>query len=282
MSGSTAIGMVSKSLRNLLIGEMSFKSDISVTILSPNETGGVPRINLFLYKIKENSALKNLDWQVKHGEPDRIVAPHLSLNLFYLMTSYAANDDQTGNSTAQEILGDAMRALHENAIIPQKYLVDGVDGLKGSREQIKVVMNTLDIEELSKVWGTFSQPFRLSVLYEVSVVQLDMLPKNERGIEPRVKKIGKPSINAPYIPPVIESIEPARGPVSTAITFYGTNLVGWKAYVTVMGRKIVDGTNLNEDFFQITIPADLPPGFHEIRVDISHLFRRTFNFEVTK
>lgn len=86
MSASTAIGMVSESLRNLLVGEMTLSPPVNVTILAPDESGGDRRINLFLYKVQENPSLKNLDWQVKRGEPTRLVPPPLSLNLFYLMT----------------------------------------------------------------------------------------------------------------------------------------------------------------------------------------------------
>ena len=278
MSISTAVGLVSESLRNLLLSEMSLSPAVPVTILAPDEGGGDKRINLFLYKVQENTILKNMDWQVKPGEPDRLVPPPLSLNLFYLMTAYASNDPQTGNSTAHAILGDAMRVFYENAIVPQDHLLEG---LKDSRERVKIMMNTLDLEELSRVWSTFTQPFRLSVLYEVSVVQLDMLSHNERVMAKRVRQIGKPQIAAPFNPPVVEAIEPASGAAGTDIAFQGKNLAGWKAYVTVMGRSLADGQVLTQDQFQVTIPGDLAKGFYEIRVDISHLFRRTFFYEVT-
>jgi hypothetical protein len=278
MSRATAIGMVSESLRNLLAGEMTLTPPVNVTVLAPDEAGGGRRrINLFLYKVQENPALKNLDWQVKRGEPTQLVPPPLSLNLFYLLTSYAPNDPQTGNSTAHEALGEAMRVLCENPIVPQDYLVDG---LKDAREQIKITLNTLDMEELSQVWNTFTQPFRLSALYEISVVQLDMLPESERAMAKRVQKIGRPDVHAPFNPPVVESIEPMSGAVGTEITVRGENLSGWKAYVTVMRRLIIDGMDLMEDSFDVALPVDLPPGFHEIRVDVSHLYRRTFFFEV--
>jgi hypothetical protein len=284
MSVSTAIGMVSESLRSLLIGEMNLSPAVNVTILAPDETQGNRRVNLFLYKVQENPSLKNVDWQVKRGEPSQLVPPPLSLNLFYLITPYANNDPQTGNSTVHEILGEAMRVLYENPIVPQDYLDPG---LQDAREQIKIMQNTLNLEELSQVWSTFTQPFRLSVLYEISVVQLDMLSESERAMASRVRQIGVPDVRAPFKPPVVEDIEPISGPVGTVITFGGENLSGWQAYVTMMRRLILDGEELAEDSFSITIPTELspgqpmPPGFHEIIIDISHLFRRTFFFEVT-
>lgn len=278
MSNSTAVGMVSESLRNLLLGEMSLNPAVPVTVLAPDEAGGDRRINLFLYKVQENASLKNMDWQVRPGEPDRLVPSPLSLNLFYLMTAYAANDPQTGNSTAHAILGDAMRVFYENAALPQEYLIEE---LRDSREGVKIMMNTLDLEELSRVWSTFTQPFRLSVLYEVSVVQLDMLSRRERAMAKRVRQIGKPRVEAPYTPPVVETVTPAGGPAGSSVTFLGKGLAGWKAYVSVLGRTVADGEELTRNDFQVTIPPDLASGFHELRVDISHLFRRTFIFEVT-
>lgn len=278
MSASTAIGMVSESLRNLLVGEMVLHPQVDVTILAPDETTGGRRINLFLYKVQENPTLKNNDWQVRSGEPAQLVPPPLSLNLFYLMTPYAQNDPQNGNSTAHEILGDAMRVYYENPIVPEAYLAPG---LLDAREQIKIMLNSLNLEELSHVWNTFTEPFRLSIPYEISVVQLDMLPDHERAMARRVRQVGVPDVRAPFRPPTVETITPINGPAGAAITFQGENLHGWRAYVSVMGRRMADALALSDDSFTATLPADLPPGFHELRVDISHLFRRTFFFEIT-
>jgi hypothetical protein len=278
MSSSTAIGMVSESLRNLLVGEMTLSPAVNVTLLAPDETGGERRINLFLYKVQENPFLRNLDWQVKPGSPDRLVPPPLSLNLSYLMTAYAKNDSQTGNTAAHEILGEAMRVLYENPIIPKDYLVTG---LKNTREQIKIVQNTLNPEELSQIWNTFTQPFRLSVLYQVSVVQLDMLSESEQVMAKRVRTIGVPDIRAPFHPPIVNRIDPLSGGVGTVITFQGEYLTGWQAYTTMTGAQVLNGQALTGDSFTMVVPADKPQGFHEIKVDISHLFRRTFFFEVT-
>lgn len=278
MSEATAIGMVSESLRNLLDGEITLIPKPNITVLAPDESGTEPRINLFLYKIQENPVLKNMDWQVKPGSPGQLVPPPLSLNLFYLMTAYKQNDPQTGNALAHEILGDAMRVFYENPIVPSPYLPDG---LARGREQVKIMLNTLDMEELSKVWATFTKAFRLSVLYEVSVVQLDMLPASERAMAKRVRSIGVPGVECPYAPPVLKSIRPISGTAGSTVRVRGDNLAGRKAYVHVGGKKILDAFDIPTDNrFRFNLPGDLLPGFHEIRVDISHLCRQTFLFEV--
>ncbi len=285
MSSPTAIGDVSASLRNLLLAEMSLGSDVKVTILSPNETGDPRRVNLFLYQVQESPTLKNLDWQAKHGEQGQLVPPPLSLHLFYLMTPYALNDQQTGNATQHVILGDAMRVFHEHPVVPSAHLEPG---LEDAREEIRIMLRALDLDELSRVWATFTEPFRLSVLYEISVVQLDMLPASERTMAKRVEEIGVPAVQAPYQPPAVTGFDPASGPASSAVTVRGTNLEGWQPYVTISGLQILPRAEDEEDerkirgrSFQFTVPADLDPGFHEVRVDISHLHRTTFFFEVT-
>ena len=191
MSASTAIGMVSESLRNLLVTKMTLTPTVAVTVLAPDETGGDRRVNLFLYRILENSTLKNLDWQVKPGDITRITPPPLSLNLYYLLTAYAQNDALTGNVTAHELLGEAMRVFHDHAVVPRDTLVQG---LRGANEQIKIVLNPLEPDELGRLWSTFSQPFRLSVRYEVSVVQLES--RHERPLSPRVQRTGVPKVSA--------------------------------------------------------------------------------------
>jgi hypothetical protein len=276
MSASTAIGMVSESLRSLLVNEMQLTPPVPVTLLAPDETGGDRRINLFLYRVLENPTLKNLDWQVKRGNSSLIVPPPLSLNLYYVMTPYAQNDPLTGNARAHEILGEAMRVFHEHAVVPQSVLVPG---LHTATEQIKIMLNPLDPDELGRVWSTFSQPFRLSVMYEVSVVQLELL--SERPMGKRVQRTGVPDIRAPFRPPVLEQLTPLSGPVGTQITVSGQHLAGWRASVTINGQKILDGVTGSEDMLTATIPAGLAPGFHEIQVDIAHLHRRVFFFEVS-
>jgi len=279
MSASTAIGMVGESLRNMLDDEMLIVPNVNITILAPDEAGGDnPRVNLFLYKLEQNIFLKNMDWQVSRSDSSQLVPPPLSLNLHYLMTAYAQNDFQSGNTTAHEILGEAMRVFHELPTIPDLYLVAG---LSDAREQLQIAQKQIDLDELSKVWATFSEPYRLSVLYEVSVVQLDQSAASSREMARRVTEVGIPQISQPFEPLSIDELTPTSGPPGTIIRFNGNNLTGWLAYVRIFKRLVLDSEEIVDNSFEITIPMDLPLGFHEIRIDISRLYRTTFYFEVT-
>jgi len=278
MSASTAIGMVSASLRNLLRGEMQLSPAVEVTILAPDEHGGDRRINLFLYKLAENPFLKNQDWTVKPGIPNQLVPAPLSLRLFYLMTPYAPNDPQTGNTAAQQILGDAMRVFYENPVVPPDYLDAG---LKDAREQLQIATNALDPEELSRIWSTFSQPYRLSVLYEISTVQLDMGPQKQQPLPTRVRRLGVPDVRQPLSPPAVLDMSPGSGAAGSSVTFTGQNLSGWRASVRFGDEPALHDQALTGDTFAASVPAGLLPGFYDVGVDISDLFRRSFLFEVT-
>jgi hypothetical protein len=170
------IGLVSESLKSLLEAEMS--PTAKVTLLSPVDTSSQQkRINLFLYRVAPNPHLNNRGFQPKAGAPDRIVAPPLSLNLFYLMTPYAQLDSETGQADAHGLMAEAMRVLHENAVVPQQYLENGL-----TQGQVRVTLHASDTEELSKLWTALEENIRLSAVYEVAYVDV---PSRQEGPVPR-------------------------------------------------------------------------------------------------
>lgn len=276
MSASTAIGMVSVSLRNLLVAKMRLSPVVDVTVLAPDEPSSSRRINLFLYRIEENNYLANQDSTA--GPGNQLISPPLSLSLFYLMTVYAPNDAVNGNVTAQEIMGEAMRVFHQNSPIPRDLLEPG---LAGAREDLQLVCRKqLDPEELSRIWATFSRPFRLSVLYHVSAVQLDALSDTPQPAPQRVRTVGVPGVRQPARPPLVLDMSPDRGPAGTAVMFTGQNLAGWKITAKIGGHSILDAAEPAGDTVAATIPDGLKAGVYEVRVNIAAAFRRTFLFEV--
>jgi hypothetical protein len=98
---------------------------------------------------------------------------------------------------------------------------------------------------------------------------------------PRVSSIGVPQVSAPFRPPSVEAISPIQGPVGTVVTVSGNNLDGWRAYATIARQTIANAAEISGESFDVTIPAGLPAGFHQLRIDVSRLTRSTFFFEVT-
>lgn len=183
MSDYTAIAGVSRSIRRLLRDRM--ESPVDVTIAPPDvEISGMTgkRLNLYLFKISENGFLKNQEIPGQ-GHPGSYGHPPLSLDLHYLLTAHGSKDTAAdGDLEAQQILGDAMRVLHDFPMITPSLHEDDDDtkprildtSLVGEFERVKLVLQPMSLEDLSKLWAAMPEAnFRRSVAYHVSVIQIE-------------------------------------------------------------------------------------------------------------
>jgi hypothetical protein len=171
MADFTGIEAVTDTLRQLLLQRMEASVGLTVRTAPLDADGATaaPYVNLFLYRISENAEIRNQDLPGRGG-PLAFGRPPLSLDLHYLMT--AAGIDIDEDRGAQRLLGDAMLVLHDHAIIPQD---DPVlhPALVGEVELLKISVDPLDSEDLTKIWTASTNAFRLSVGYKVTVVQLE-------------------------------------------------------------------------------------------------------------
>src|SRR5262245_54313716 len=108
MSTYAAIAGVSSTLKSLLTDRM--QAPVPVTIAPPDvSVSGVSgkRLNLYLYQISENAALRNQDLPGV-GASGSFGRPPLSLELHYLVTAFAGNESAVdADLQAQLVLGDA-------------------------------------------------------------------------------------------------------------------------------------------------------------------------------
>ncbi len=276
MSNSIAVKDVSKALKRMLESEMSI--DVPVTILSPDEDSSEEqRLNLFLYRIEENVFLRNADWQPKKDDPLKIVPPPLTLNLHYLLTPYVRPDSEDGHADAHAILGEAMLVLHKNAVIPETYFSNGFQDLAG---YVKTTPVPLSVDDLGKIWNAFKNPFRLSVAYEVSLVQIDI--GVEKPMPKRVEKARVLSVETGFQHPRVQKLSPMRGHVGDTVQVLGENLAGWKASVKVGDKTALEDFDIqDESSFPFTVPADLiVGGMYEVTINVGNVERAVFNFEV--
>ncbi|MDJ0802839.1 MAG: DUF4255 domain-containing protein [Desulfobacterales bacterium] len=220
MSDYYAIGAVSATLQRLLRDRMEIPEGVSsvhVTVSTPGsdaengQTLETPRVNLFLYKVTENGALKSQEIPGQ-GHPGSYGHPPLSLDLHYLLTAYGstaeAEVDVVNETLAQYLLGSAMRVLHDHPIVTEKlttikdpsgeFILD--QSLRGAHEQIKLSLDPVSLEALSDVWSALTLPYRLSAAYTVSVVQIE---SQQARIYPRL--VGAPPEAGPQVAVVIFS-----------------------------------------------------------------------------
>jgi hypothetical protein len=133
--------------------------------------GAVPAglvLTVTLYEILEDPPSRNRP-PVREVNGAAVITrkPPMALLLRYLLTPWGGDQP-----TEQRIVGRAMQVLYDDAIL------DGVqlrDGLRGSADTLKVTLAPLTLEERTRVWWAIQKPYRLSLNYEVRVVNLDAL-----------------------------------------------------------------------------------------------------------
>jgi hypothetical protein len=271
MSDYAALGGVSRSLRTLLQDRMEIPplpsgfTRVPITIGTPDEDDdtSVPRINLFLYRVTENRFHKNQEIP-GHGHPAAYGQPPLTLDLHYLVTAYGSTKESgaqfSDETLAQWLMGSAMRVLHDYPIITED--LENGEGvpildtsLLGEFERVKLCLEPLSLEDVTKVWTALTLPFRLSAAYAVSVVQIESqgprrYPKVVGELPdagPRVKAI---TLN----PPRIDQIRVRRQELPT------TARPSVVPYARIGDRLVVLGTGFVKDETKVRIgPVDVDP-----------------------
>ncbi len=232
MSDFRAIGGVSATLRAMIRDRMELPDgvpDAPVTIGPPpfsakdaEQRKEDARLNLFLYRVTENGYLQNqeLPGQGSNGYGH----PPLSLNLHYLLTAYG-NAELNGGATtlfddtnAHFLLGSAMRVLHDFPIVTDELTaVRPPSGgqllhasLRDAYEKVRLSLEPLTLEDVTKVWTALALRYRLSAAYVVNVVQVES--RKPRSFP---RPVGQPA--SPTTPP-LPTDPPSPGPWIYALT----------------------------------------------------------------
>jgi hypothetical protein len=288
VSNSLAIAAVTATLRNLLTTSFSADADLAdttVTALPADKarTTASNQINLFLYQATLNAAWRNQDMpgRVLKGETGR---PPIALDLHYLLTVYGRNDDEV---FGQEVLGKAIGVLNDNAIL-------GVDDIQGALanndlyaqvERIRVTPQTLSVDDMSRLWTIFGAQYRLSAVYQASVVLIDdrgptrtPLPVLRRGDDDR-----GPAAQSTLLPPfpALSSISiPNDQPsarLADELVLMGHHLDGQSLTVTFSSPRLTAPNQVgplpadNPEWVSVQIPDDPPRwpcGMYEVSVSI--------------
>jgi len=181
MSDYLVLDAVSKALRQILWDAFNADgvirpivgSEAAIVFSNPTETArdSGNRLSLWLYQITENEHLKNQPMLkaraqpvLPPGAPPREAAqyPPMALNLFFLVTPFA----QSGEAD-HLLLGKTMQVLYDNATI---FLEDVASNIF---EELRVVFCRVSLEELTRIWESLREPYRLSVCYLIRVTRID-------------------------------------------------------------------------------------------------------------
>lgn len=296
-----AIYSVTQALRMLLRSQLvQASSSAVVTLLPPGDAlPEVSGVNLYLYRVMESPSTRNQDWRGDRVTPPAL-RPVLGLQLSYLLTPLGTRPDETFTlgDDAHTMLGVAMLTLHENPILNDIHLpgfdADAVlpDYLRNSFERVKVTLMPTGLEELSKIWATINKPYRLSVAYEVSLVELTPTPPPPVG-GGIVLVTGVDVVTID--PPRLGELSPAGGALARVqagalaantleIRGFGLSFPGQSPTVTVGGRTaaIADMPAPDDQALTVTLPTDLDAGPQaDVRVTVNGRTSTPLPFLVT-
>jgi hypothetical protein len=175
MSDALAIAAVTATIRNLLftgVNAVVPGTEVTARPLDSARNGRTGnQLNLFLYHAAIDPAWRNSDLpgKVKPGETS---FPPLPLSLYYLVTAYGLDDDET---IGHRLLGAGMSALHDHPLLgveelrlalPESSVADQI-------ERVRITSQPVGLDELSKLWTSFQTQFRVSAAYQASVVLIE-------------------------------------------------------------------------------------------------------------
>lgn len=303
MSNATAIAAVTATLQAILGTEITADSDLNdttVTALPLDKARGTitsNQLNLFLYQILPNAAWRNMDMPTRVRPGESGMSP-MALDLRYLITAFGREND-TSQPFDHHLLGKAMSVLYDHALLGPdeiKIAFPG-SGLENQPDRVRITLQPLSLEDISKLWMGFATQYRVSVGYDVSVTLIDStqpvkaaLPVLGRNAQDKGWQ-SQANLNPPF--PALNSVTPPNQQTSArlgdTLTLAGTNLDGtntgvqfnhplWTAPVEV--APIAGGTSSQLSVQIPNSPTVWPAGFYTLAVLVQRpgeTYRRTTN-----
>ncbi len=159
-----------------------FTSHSNISLDSPaalDESNGAASsqvlLSLYLYQVLPDPHLNNRPLTANGSGQQHY--PPLSLHLSYLLTPMSTSAEEN-----LLIMGRSLQVLAAYPVRGANFL-DSL--LRPARPEMRITLNPLNLEEVTRLWNTFNRPYRLSACYEVHGVSIDSLrhPVEEEPVE---------------------------------------------------------------------------------------------------
>jgi hypothetical protein len=187
VSDFRVIRAVSRSMRQLLEQTITIPpgelNGVPIDLRSPKELrqSGVNQVvSLWLYRVTRDPDMVNSPG--KRVAFEREMPRTLPLHLYYLVTPMSPDP-----ADEQNLLGRVLQTFHDNCTLRGAHFL-GQPPLESSDEQLRVVFETLTLEELTRIWTAIDESYQLSVSYLVQVVKIDSDRESRRG-DPVLERI---------------------------------------------------------------------------------------------
>jgi len=273
MSNFLAIATVTETLRQILdaaAAESRISGAVATALRPTAATVGLPAVgvNLYLYQVTPNSALRNVDQPNRRGDGTVLEPPQIALDLHYLLTFYGKEQDLE----PQRVMGSVLRYLNSRPLLTRESIrnaklslpVLAESNLDEQIDLVRLIMMPMTPEEMSKLWSIFFQtPYVLSVVYQASVVLL----RGDEVAQPALPVSSRNLYVRTFRQPVIEQIlsqKPPAGEITSnrpivvgdAIHLQGRQLKGDVTRVR-LGNDEITPSELGDT--RIMFRLDMPP-----------------------
>jgi uncharacterized protein DUF4255 len=189
----TNIFSTSETLRNLIetdlladagtngLGSLFGGGGFTVKLATPEEMGADAQgVSVWLYRVLRDDTRLNDPPRLRPlpGGVVEVIPPPLPLRLHYLVTPLAS----AAPDTEQKILGRVMHLFHTRPTLAGSVLQAD---LAGTDAQLNVRLESLTLEELTRVWDALEGSYQLSVSYEVTLayIECEVLPTIASPVE---------------------------------------------------------------------------------------------------
>lgn len=143
------------------------------------------KLTVFLYEIAEDPTSRNRP-PVRSLPPDAPTSrkPPMALLLRYLITPWGGDQE-----TQHRMIGRALQVFYDDAIWAGE---DLSGSLAASTDALHFTLTPLTLDQKSWIWYAIQKPYRLSLNYEVRVVNLDSLDVVDQQLVRSRNLVGAP------------------------------------------------------------------------------------------
>lgn len=136
-----------------------------IGLCSPAEKGDFS-LGIFLYNIKECEEYRTSGMQMVSVNQQQFPSAYLTLS--YMITAYSSSDLKFRATEEQRILGRTMQVLADINSLSRASIGQDTGG-----GNMKIELQNLELEDQFKIWSAVSTPYKTSVFYRISPVELE-------------------------------------------------------------------------------------------------------------
>lgn len=208
------INDLDEALRQLLIREIPIKNgEVDIAFDQPKREWSArlnrPTLNIFLHDIRENTKLRNVQWQRQPHNGGNLVQRKrtpVRVDLHYLITAWANEPDDE-----HRLLTATLMALFRNAQLPNDHIPNEDLPERLQDQPVPIPIKVAQYDELrtpSDVWSALDNELRPGIICLVTLALNPYLPIDAPLVRTRELVIGQSG--RPWLEQLTDGYEPDR------------------------------------------------------------------------